>query len=218
MISSMFLTFFVFHTLLSPCFHLFCSPFLFRFLVFCTRTRAHTTKHNTRHHTPLKTGFFSSLTGRINGANARTQRDKGMKDSADLVTSDISEGGAKKPELAKLLCENSGTDVEWLMDKFNLDLSLVARLDGGLGELTDQEVSEVCKFWDVDLLTPISSCVVFLRVFASSFKKFSTRISFWTAGRTSCFIGQDHFENPTLLIQRDTQYIRHRNVHLFCKD
>ena len=35
-------------------------------------------------------------------------------------------GGAKKPELAKLLCENSGTDVEWLVDKFNLDLSLVA--------------------------------------------------------------------------------------------
>ena len=39
-------------------------------------------------------------------------------------------GGAKKPELAKLLCENSGTDVEWLVDKFNLDLSLVARLGG----------------------------------------------------------------------------------------
>ena len=37
-------------------------------------------------------------------------------------------GDAKKPELAKLLCENSGTDVEWLVDKFNLDLSLVARL------------------------------------------------------------------------------------------
>ena len=39
-------------------------------------------------------------------------------------------GDAKKPELAKVLRENSGTDVEWLMDKFNLDLSLVARLGG----------------------------------------------------------------------------------------
>ena len=38
--------------------------------------------------------------------------------------------GAKKPELAKVLCENSGADVEWLMDKFNLDLSLVGRLGG----------------------------------------------------------------------------------------
>merc|ERR1719181_1551856 len=39
-------------------------------------------------------------------------------------------GGAKKPELAKVLCANSGADVDWLMDKFNLDLSLVARLGG----------------------------------------------------------------------------------------
>ena len=37
-------------------------------------------------------------------------------------------GGAKKPELAKLLCEHSGAGVEWLLDRFNLDLSLVARL------------------------------------------------------------------------------------------
>ena len=29
-----------------------------------------------------------------------------------------------------MLCENSGADVEWLMDKFNLDLSLVPRLGG----------------------------------------------------------------------------------------
>ena len=36
-------------------------------------------------------------------------------------------GGAKKPQLAKLLCENSGADVGWLLDKFNLDLSLVVR-------------------------------------------------------------------------------------------
>ena len=35
--------------------------------------------------------------------------------------------GAKKPELAKLLCENSGVDVELLLDKFNVDLSLVAQ-------------------------------------------------------------------------------------------
>ena len=37
---------------------------------------------------------------------------------------------AKKPELAKVLCGNSGADSEWLMDKFNLDPSLVARLRG----------------------------------------------------------------------------------------
>ena len=34
---------------------------------------------------------------------------------------------AKKPELAKVLCGRSGAEVECLMGKFNLDLSLVAR-------------------------------------------------------------------------------------------
>merc|ERR1712166_1276399 len=48
----------------------------------------------------------------------------------ELFTSDTLKGGAKKPELAKVLCENSGADVEWLMDKFSLDLYLVARLGG----------------------------------------------------------------------------------------
>ena len=35
--------------------------------------------------------------------------------------------GAKKPELLR---EKSGADVEWLLDKFHLDLSLVAGLGG----------------------------------------------------------------------------------------
>ena len=37
---------------------------------------------------------------------------------------------APQPKLANLLCENSGAIVGWLMDKFNLDVSLVARLGG----------------------------------------------------------------------------------------
>merc|ERR1711881_810536 len=55
---------------------------------------------------------------------------KGIEDSTDLFTKDTLKGGAKKPEIVKVLCENSGRDVEWLMDAFNLDLSLVARLGG----------------------------------------------------------------------------------------
>jgi succinate dehydrogenase/fumarate reductase flavoprotein subunit len=39
-------------------------------------------------------------------------------------------GGAKKPDVVKVLCGNSGADVDWLVEKFNLDLSLVARLGG----------------------------------------------------------------------------------------
>merc|ERR1712010_419720 len=51
-------------------------------------------------------------------------------DSNEIFTEDTLRGGAKKPEIVKVLCENSGPDVEWLMDKFELDLSLVARLGG----------------------------------------------------------------------------------------
>ena len=83
-------------------------------------------------------GNSTKATSGINGANTRTQRDKGIKDSAELFTSDTLKGGAKKPELAKVLCENSGADVEWLMDKFNLDLSLVARLGGHSAPRTHQ--------------------------------------------------------------------------------
>merc|ERR1712066_911140 len=60
----------------------------------------------------------------------RTQKAKNIDDSKELFTSDTLKGGAKKPEIVKVLCENSGRDVEWLMDAFNLDLSLVARLGG----------------------------------------------------------------------------------------
>merc|ERR1719282_127901 len=48
----------------------------------------------------------------------------------ELFTSDTLKGGAKKPELVEVLCGNSGVDVEWLMDSFDLDLSLLARLGG----------------------------------------------------------------------------------------
>merc|ERR1712084_190528 len=59
-----------------------------------------------------------------------TQKSKGIEDSTSLFTADTLKGGAKKPEIVKVLCANSGNDVEWLMDAFNLDLSLVARLGG----------------------------------------------------------------------------------------
>merc|ERR1712066_824797 len=60
----------------------------------------------------------------------RTQKAKNIDDSKELFTSDTLKGGAKKPEIVKVLCGNSGADVDWLVDKFALDLSLVARLGG----------------------------------------------------------------------------------------
>merc|ERR1719220_3378988 len=66
----------------------------------------------------------------INGAGTKTQKGKGIPDNAEIFIADTLKGGAKKPELAKLLCSNSAADVDWLVDKFDLDLSLLARLGG----------------------------------------------------------------------------------------
>jgi flavocytochrome c len=75
-------------------------------------------------------GNSTKATSGINGAETKTQRAKGIPDTIALFTSDTIKGGAKKPELAMVLCGNSGADVDWLVEKFNLDLSLVARLGG----------------------------------------------------------------------------------------
>merc|ERR1711904_419856 len=69
-------------------------------------------------------------TSGINGAGTKGQKAKGIDDSIELFTSDTLKGGAKRPEVAKVLCGNSGADVDWLVDKFDLDLSLLARLGG----------------------------------------------------------------------------------------
>ena len=41
----------------------------------------------------------------------KTQKAKGIPDNAEIFTQDTLKGGAKKPELAKLLCVNSADDV-----------------------------------------------------------------------------------------------------------
>merc|ERR1712151_1105339 len=75
-------------------------------------------------------GNSTWATSGINGAATKTQKDKGIDDSVELFTSDTLKGGAKRPDVVKVLCGNSGADVDWLVEKFDLDLSLVARLGG----------------------------------------------------------------------------------------
>ncbi|CAK9034434.1 unnamed protein product [Durusdinium trenchii] len=75
-------------------------------------------------------GNSTKATSGINGAETQTQKAKKVEDSVQLFTSDTLKGGAKKPELVKVLCGNSGPDVDWLVDKFDLDMSLLARLGG----------------------------------------------------------------------------------------
>eukprot|EP00933_Yihiella_yeosuensis_P061929 TRINITY_DN647_c0_g1_i1.p1 TRINITY_DN647_c0_g1~~TRINITY_DN647_c0_g1_i1.p1 ORF type:complete len:508 (-),score=154.36 TRINITY_DN647_c0_g1_i1:330-1853(-) len=75
-------------------------------------------------------GNSTKATSGINGAETKTQKEKKVEDTIALFTSDTLKGGAKQPELVEVLCGNSGADVNWLMDKFDLDMSLLARLGG----------------------------------------------------------------------------------------
>jgi flavocytochrome c len=75
-------------------------------------------------------GNSTKATSGINGAGTRTQKEKGIPDNVEIFLNDTIKGGSKRPEVAKILCQNSGEDVNWLMDKFDLDLSLLARLGG----------------------------------------------------------------------------------------
>ena len=75
-------------------------------------------------------GNSSKATSGINGAQTKTQREKMIADSPEIFESDSMRGGAERPDLVKVLTHESAAGVEWLMDKFGLDLTLVSRLGG----------------------------------------------------------------------------------------
>ena len=75
-------------------------------------------------------GNSSKATSGINGALTRTQRAKAIADSPEQFEQDSMRGGAERPDLIRVLTHESASGVEWLMDKFGLDLSLVSRLGG----------------------------------------------------------------------------------------
>jgi flavocytochrome c len=79
---------------------------------------------------PFCGGNSTKATSGINGAGTKTQKSKDINDSGEIFLADTLKGGAKKPEIAKVMCYESGPGVEWLIEKFDLDLSLVARLGG----------------------------------------------------------------------------------------
>ncbi|PKY39618.1 fumarate reductase [Rhizophagus irregularis] len=83
-----------------------------------------------------KNSFFggnsTKATSGINGALTKTQIALGIKDSAAIFQEDTTRSARDlaRPDLIKVLTGNSASAVEWLQDKFNLDLSLVSRLGG----------------------------------------------------------------------------------------
>jgi len=84
---------------------------------------------------PFFGGNSTKATSGINGALTRTQISKGIQDSAQKFYEDtaLSARDLIRPPLVKVLTYNSASAVEWLQDKFNLDLSLVSRLGGTAG-------------------------------------------------------------------------------------
>jgi flavocytochrome c len=81
-----------------------------------------------------KNAFFggnsTKATSGINGAQTKSQRKLKIEDSPEVFAEDCLRGGAKQPELVEVLTGESAPSVDWLVDKFELDLSLVSRLGG----------------------------------------------------------------------------------------
>ncbi|KAI9484612.1 FAD binding domain-containing protein [Zychaea mexicana] len=81
---------------------------------------------------PFFGGNSTKATSGINGALTRTQIAKNIQDSVEQFYQDTlkSARDLARPELIKVLTGRSASAVEWLQDKFELDLSLVSRLGG----------------------------------------------------------------------------------------
>merc|ERR1719156_434156 len=81
-----------------------------------------------------KSAFFggnsTKATSGINGALTKSQRKLKIDDSPEVFSEDCMRGGAKRPDLVEVLTGESAPSVDWLVDKFDLDLSLVSRLGG----------------------------------------------------------------------------------------
>jgi flavocytochrome c len=84
-------------------------------------------------------GNSTKATSGINGALTKTQMRQGVPDSPELFEQDTLKGatGLKHssppdytPPLAHVLTHDSGPAVDWLIERFGLDLSLVTRLGG----------------------------------------------------------------------------------------
>eukprot|EP00743_Colponemidia_sp_Colp-15_P000193 GILK01000224.1.p1 GENE.GILK01000224.1~~GILK01000224.1.p1 ORF type:complete len:634 (-),score=126.45 GILK01000224.1:104-1963(-) len=77
-------------------------------------------------------GNSTKATSGLNGTYTRTQAAHKIQDSPELFYQDTATSARDKirPELVKVLTYQSGAAVEWLQDKFQLDLSKVSRLGG----------------------------------------------------------------------------------------
>ncbi|KAJ3171577.1 hypothetical protein HDU88_007657 [Geranomyces variabilis] len=81
---------------------------------------------------PFLGGNSTKATSGINGAGTATQRKLGVPDTSEIFYEDSAKSARDLivPPLTKVLTYQSGAAVEWIQDKFQVDLSLVSRLGG----------------------------------------------------------------------------------------
>ncbi|TBU41302.1 Flavocytochrome c [Dichomitus squalens] len=77
-------------------------------------------------------GNSTKATSGINGAGTQSQQDLGIPDNAKIFFEDTKRSARElaRDDLIRVLTGQSGDAVNWLQDKFALDLSKVARLGG----------------------------------------------------------------------------------------
>lgn len=75
-------------------------------------------------------GNSTKATSGINAAGSRTQRVLNIPDTPEIFEADtlFSASDGARPDLVRALTHQSGPAVDWLMDAFGLDLSVIARL------------------------------------------------------------------------------------------
>ncbi|KAI8928818.1 FAD binding domain-containing protein [Entophlyctis helioformis] len=81
---------------------------------------------------PFLGGNSTKATSGINGAGTTTQAALGIPDTAQIFYEDSARSARAEivPALTKVLTYQSASAVDWIQDKFKVDLSLVSRLGG----------------------------------------------------------------------------------------
>ncbi|KAI0823323.1 fumarate reductase [Trametes gibbosa] len=81
---------------------------------------------------PFMGGNSTKATSGINGAGTQSQQELGIQDNAKIFFEDTKRSARElaRDDLIRVLTGRSGDAVNWLQDKFQLDLSKVARLGG----------------------------------------------------------------------------------------
>jgi fumarate reductase flavoprotein subunit len=86
---------------------------------------------------PITGGNSMLAAGGMNAAETRFQKEKGIKDSVDLMYDDTMKGGKNlnDPELVKILARNSASSIDWLTS-IGADVSDVGRMAGASANRT----------------------------------------------------------------------------------